>query len=217
VYPEDKSPTDDERERLPANGRLRLVEPLPWWSTKSFKVRVSGFPEQTVTLRPWWGREDRRVPFSFLRPVVLIWAENKVIQEARKPEIKMDIGIRVKWKKSDGKEDERVFEPSRGYHGEAVWIGCGDEDTIDVPQHVLEWWKAPLANPEYAPLLLNPVPLSTMVAGADSLPADLTGATVEAWVKRRGDKKPYETGNLKVRKVLVVPDMVQPLTLGKPL
>jgi hypothetical protein len=218
IYPADKSPTDDDRERLPANGRIRPVKFLPWWSPQSFKVRVNGFPEQTFTLRPWWSREDRRVPFSFLRPVVLVGAERAVIQQAQNKQLRMEIGIKVSWMKSDETEAEQVFEMPEPYHGEAVWIGCGFEDQIDLPKYVLDWWKEPLANPDVAPLLLTPAPLSNLVKEVEParLPADLTGARVEAWVKRRGDKNPYATGTLRVRRVLAVSDMVQLLPLEQP-
>src|SRR5207237_724608 len=72
VYPAGaERPKPDERDRLPAAGRVRFLCRLPWWRPRAFKVHVTGFPEKEVVLRAWWDREDRQGPFSFVRPELL--------------------------------------------------------------------------------------------------------------------------------------------------
>jgi hypothetical protein len=223
VHPANRPATEDDHERLPAGGRRRLVKPLPGWSPQTFKVRVVGLPEGTVKLLPWWRREERRVPLSFLRPVVLIGAKDDIIEKSRgKDEVAMT--VLVSWKAKDGRDEQKGFELPANYRGGAVWIGCGPEDGVEVPKEALVWWLRSLAKPEVAALLLAPTPLEDLVAKEDKekvkqLPADLTGAKVQAWLKRRGDvneRLAVSPPEWKVRHVWGPQEMVQLLPLEAP-
>jgi len=219
VFRQDQTPADDDRERLPANGRLRFVKFQPWWRSQQYTVRVEGFPEATVTLLPWWSRADRRVPVSFLRPVVLIGAEDLVVEQTRGKD-RFAMTIAVQWNEPNGDPKEKEFLLPADYRGETVWIGCGRVHGVEIPNHALDWFRKSLAKPEIAPMVLNPVPLDELIRDEDrpkfaELPRDLTGVTVRASLKRSGDAKPFATGTLKVRHVRTQQDMVQLLALEK--
>ncbi len=123
---------DAEEESLPASGALRRLHYTSWWSSTVWRVKVSGYPDKEVTLRPW-RREEITVPGGLFRPVVLLRPTvdlfDAVHNNAR------DLVITV------GANSHRaaITYPAVKFDGHALWIGC-DED-VDVPLNLESAWR----------------------------------------------------------------------------
>ncbi len=208
------SDADLEPERMPANGRLRRVVWASWLAGE-YRVRVSGLPEQTFRVGPAiypGGRTDRQVPFSFLRPVVLIWPEKSLVKQMLREKPYLVLVI-------NGSAYLTVFD------GSSVWVGY--KGAMIVPKHVQDA-QSYQSEPALLSLLLQPKALSDSLAAVpagqpftgitkfgDAPPEQLKpGDTVQALLFRQGQNKAYaQTALYKVRPVEVLPDMVQPLPL----
>jgi hypothetical protein len=183
------SPAGDA-EYLPANGRLRFVRWLGW-SASEYTVKVTGLPEQTVRLRPWWRREKRQVPTSFFRPVLLIGADKLLVLQAGKQQLTLVVKI-------DGEPYTTDFD------GHSVWVGCHEGD-LTVPASVRSSWRD-LADPAVAGKLLSP-------RSPPGFPAEVhPDSLVEVYLVKETDKTdipPKKHPVLTVSRVVSVLDLVQ--------
>jgi hypothetical protein len=136
-------PKVEDAERLPANGRLRMLCWAPW-SSSELHIKVEGLPTGGFRVRPWWWTwkpEKVRVPESMARPVVLLLGSIYVVSEGSGEDLQLVITLNGRRAGPDGYE----------YTGKALWLGCDDED-VSVPPSVQERgeWKALAAKGELA-------------------------------------------------------------------
>jgi hypothetical protein len=220
VYRNGESPPSmEDRDRLPATGRLRFVRPLPWWRPGRFTVSVFGLPASEVTLRPWWDRKPLRVPYTFLeRPVVLVGADGELfgrIQEDAKLKYAYWMVVTL---------NEQEFRLEKPYRGEAVWVGCDGGDGVELPKAVLEDWRQPLKEyPDQAPLLLSPTALAELVAPGDRdrlrglLGGGLRRIQVSVEWTLEADREEYvKTAVIPVRQVRTPENLVQTVLMKGP-
>jgi hypothetical protein len=109
---------------------IRSVQWTSWISNRKFRVKVSGYPDQSVVLHPWQ-RLRLAIPGSFLKPVVLLRPEPKLYGELAIAPLTLVVTVG---------DVSRIIKE---YHGETVWIGC--ERDVDIPASVVEQWRAELA------------------------------------------------------------------------
>lgn len=95
-----------------------------WWRPRAWRVKVSGYPDEVVTVRPW-PRVNLTVPSSFVRPVVLVRPTVDMFDVVH--HMPRTLAVRV------GSQEYKT--PFNGY---AVWIGC-DEDVAVPLQMELAW------------------------------------------------------------------------------
>jgi hypothetical protein len=217
IYPVGTPRPKEPEERLPAANRLRHLCYLPSWEHRKFKVAVTGLPEQEVDVEPWWHRPwwhrtpPLRVPYSYLRPVVLIGATDNLIAQALadREHYTYRMEIRV---------DAAQFHLNGAYLGKSVYLGCTREDAIEVPKYVQDGWaKVLTSHPELAADLLAPVPLADAIVDKEKqdladLPPDLTGKRIQVRVYReKSSRELYaQTPVMTVRSVQSLDTLVQP-------
>src|SRR5262249_11122561 len=102
---------------LPVGGTLRWTGWTTWWSPAQVQVKVSGYPERTVSFEPWQ-RVPVYVPDSLVRPVVLLWPGVDLIDSVR--DTKSTLQIKVK---QGGQTLTRQID----FEGYALWIGGADD------------------------------------------------------------------------------------------
>jgi len=208
-----------EAQRVPAGGRLREVKWASWLAGE-YRVRVSGFPELRLAVSPWW-RQDRQLPYSFLRPVVLIWPERNLAAQLRTDSAPAQLVVLI--------DDEAFLSECKG---ESIWIGyTGD---MMVPKHVRESWQGYQNEPGLLGLLLQPralgdrpkdvqpgqpIPGTSYTQSTNPIPRALQpGQKIQGILYRvNGKEADASTAKITVRSVQESADMVQPvpLLLGK--
>jgi hypothetical protein len=118
---------EQDFETLKPGGRLRLLVPVWWGIQNRFVVKVSGYPDRLVRLRPWQ-RLDLTVPNSLCRPVVLLRPTARLINNARQEP----------WTLIVSNIDSNI-EVQMPFDGHAVWVGCdGDVQLPEAMQHLGE-------------------------------------------------------------------------------
>jgi len=127
-----------EPARLAAGGSVRSLIWTSWWSPSKVRVKVSGYPDLFIAVRPW-ERVRLYTLSSFLRPVVLLQPSVELINAARN--YPMSLVVR-----SGGQERQLKFD------GHALWIGCDDD--VQIPAAMQDLFRSQLSAPEHIPLLL---------------------------------------------------------------
>ena len=216
VYPANgKRPPEEKRERVPAAGHVRTLCFLPWWKARTFKVHVTGFPERQVCVRPWWDREKRQVPSSFVQPVVLLGAVEPILDRI--------------WKHDKGYYyhlvvvlDGKKFSLEKEYEGQAIWLGCGEGDGLELPQAARDYWKNELTRSDKsdkAPLLLFPRELSSLLPQKEreacrKQGSNLHNQQIQLFLYRTGEKGPHRVSPAyRIRQPHGPAEMVQPVLL----
>lgn len=97
---------------------LRVTVAVFWGLRRDFVVKVAGYPDKAIRLKPW-ERKELVVPNSFRRPVVLLRPSEHLINSARQNPWKLKVRI--------GSNNAEI-----PFDGHAVWVGC-DAD-VQVPQ-----------------------------------------------------------------------------------
>ena len=209
----------NEAQRVPANGRLRIVKCASWLAGE-YDVRVSGFPEQRIAAKPWC-RQDRQVPLAFLRPVVLIWPERSLITRLiadKKAGSPARLFVKI---------DGVTYVTECG--GESIWVGY-QGGNMKVPKEVRDLWQGYQSEPALLSLLLEPGALqewpakvksdeilsgTTFVRPDNPLPRQLRpGQKVQGFLLRKGSSKAdATTAEYSVRSMQDLADMVQHLPL----
>jgi hypothetical protein len=151
-----QGPARGRAERVPTGGGHNFPQALWPCDTTTVRVKVAGLPDREVTLRPWWrsgGPERLQVPGAFLRPVVLIGAEAKVVLNADKSRHRLTVTI-----------NDQNYEMA--YDGRAVLVGTSDTD-LPLPSelHSIREWKTVLDQFKTAARLMPP----NVLGGAPSL------------------------------------------------
>jgi hypothetical protein len=204
-----------EADRVPANGRLRVVK-LATWLAGDYQVRVSGFPEQSMAAKPWW-RQDRQLPHSFQRPVVLIWPERSLIKQVIGDKGPARLFVEI---------DDQTYECE--CRGESTWVGY--EGDMMVPKYVRDLWQPYQAEPALLGLLLQPRSLKDWPKATKSgdpiagtpyrqatrpLPRELKpGQQIKSALYRHlSTREDAVTATYVVRSVQEATDMVQPVPL----
>jgi hypothetical protein len=138
VYAEGTTPlppdSQDWKRLAPAQG-VRLIVWTSWFSPTRTVVKVRGYPDKIVNVRPF-RRLPVVVPYSVRSPVVLLCPEAAVIEVARGASMKMEIQT----------TDDQGGSVTRtvAFDGHAVLIG-GDEE-IELPAELEEKWRNQLRN-----------------------------------------------------------------------
>jgi hypothetical protein len=203
VYEADSQPDWNSPERIPANGQYRALQR----AGHEYRVHVPGYPERALRVHAW-SRTQWQVPFSFLRPVVLIWPEKSVITQVKEGDADLKIYV-----------NDIPLTPTP-FDGKAIWVGC---EEMAVPRHVFDTWLKELS--ELRPAVDAAV--QGVVQAKWSQPRALPGgpaelradAKVRAELIRKGENHPYAaTFEYSVRPVrpsasFELQDMVQPVAL----
>jgi hypothetical protein len=132
---------EEDFETLKPSGRVRLVLPVWWGMQNRFIVKVSGYPDMLIKLRPWQ-RLDLTVPNSLCRPVVLLRPTARLINNARQEPwtlIVRDVDSNV--------EAQMLFD------GHAVWVGC--DANVQLPEAMQHLWETDI-NDVLKPFFLYP-------------------------------------------------------------
>ena len=109
---------EDDFDIMPPTKDLRVPVAVFWGLRRDFVVKVAGYPDKAIRLKPW-ERKELVVPNSFRRPIVLLRPTERLINNARQHPWKLRVRIG---------RDQTVLP----FDGHAVWIGC-DAD-VQVPQ-----------------------------------------------------------------------------------
>ena len=140
----DSAPGDDVR--LRAGEVVRRPVWTSWWSSTPLRVKVSGYPDEVVTVRPW-RRESLSVPASFQRPVVLLRPRVDLFDLVHNSPRRLSVRVTFPQSPSSPRPAREFLAQSDGqplkFDGRALWIGC-DED-VDIPLRLEAAWRAELA------------------------------------------------------------------------
>jgi hypothetical protein len=152
VDPADSPPGGDVR--LRAGHAVRKLVWTSWWKPTAWRVKVSGYPDEVVTVRPW-RRESLSVPASFQRPVVLLRPTVDLFDAVHNSPRR--ISVRVTFPKGpSSSRTPREFrtqpdgQPLK-FDGRSLWIGC-DED-VDIPLRLEAAWRAELSASQRSSLI----------------------------------------------------------------
>ncbi len=137
IYRPADKPNLSAPERVSASGHFRAV----LRAGQNYTVRVPGYPEKTIPVRAW-RRVEQYVPFSFLRPVVLIWPEKSVVLQIKPGEARLIVEI-------EGKAEEPIT-----FYGKPVWVGC---EELIVPRHLSDDWLKELTDEKLDASTINKV------------------------------------------------------------
>ncbi len=144
-------------QRLPPGGSVKKLVRSSHSQPATYRVKASGYPDRLVTLKPW-DREELYVPSSFhVRPVVLLYPESTVIDDARNAGLTLFVTI----KPPEGTNSQAIKREVL-FDGRALWIGC-DED-VEMPENWKNLFAAELASEQkdvYARFLNYPKPLGS--------------------------------------------------------
>ncbi len=148
-----KQPSDPLH--LPPVGQLRWTVWTTWWSPTRVTIKVSGYPNSVVQIRPWQ-RVAVYVPTSLLRPIVLLRPTVPLIDVVRDTSMTLELVIT--------EAHQLVLKAKVPFDGHAIWIG-GDDD-IWVPAEIerawrdkltasnrishISFWLPPVAPPEFS-------------------------------------------------------------------
>ncbi|HEV8118002.1 MAG TPA: hypothetical protein VGQ32_05725 [Thermoanaerobaculia bacterium] len=136
-----------DEDRLRAGEVFRVPARTSFFAPSRWLVKVSGYPDAVVTVRPWQ-RIALSIPASFRRPVVLLRPTVDLFDEVHNIPRKLTV-------QAGGRTYESRFD------GHPVWIGC-DED-VDVPLRLEVAWRAEVEarrRPSVVNTWLHPVPLT---------------------------------------------------------
>jgi hypothetical protein len=105
------------------DGRLRFVVPTTLWSSAVVRVKVDGYPDRMVTVRPFLPT-PLTVPTSFVRPVVLLRPDRRLLVDIAHNPMMLHVRIGTE---AGAPIDRRLYD----FHGQPVWIAC-DPD-VELP------------------------------------------------------------------------------------
>ena len=143
------SPYQEDGERLAVGGEVRAVIPATFWSPAAVRVKVKGYPERTVSVRPP-GRTKLLVPSSFLRPALLLRPTPELIR-MYKHSITMQLFLNNK------------MLGAAPFTGHSMWVGC-DED-VEIPELYQSLWRIEMKGREsLLRFLLYPASFSESMA-----------------------------------------------------
>lgn len=130
------STQSDEWLHLPPAETVRQLVKTPWFQATKVIVKVKGYPEKSVEVRPF-RRVSVYVPNSVRTPVILLRPRISVI-DAAKPHSFNDpplMSLEIKTKDAKGV----IFQDSIDFDGHSVLLGT-DED-IPIPSEFEEQWQ----------------------------------------------------------------------------
>lgn len=160
IYRTGRTPTLEAR--LPAGGRVRKPVWTAWLRPTSWRVKVSGYPDEAVTVRPW-RRAALSVPASFRRPVVVVRSTIDLFDIVHNRPRTLTIAV-----------GDRTFKTQ--FNGHALWLGC-DED-VEIPPALDAAWRAEAnarARPSVITYWLHP---ASIAADAKLSPGTRIAATL---------------------------------------
>ena len=135
-------------------GLVRWTGWTCWWCRINVSIKVSGYPEAAVEIRPWQ-RVPVYVPSSLLRPVVLVHPSVPLIDAIR--DTSMTLQVRVT------ETNHPTVDETVRFDGHAIWIG-GDDDILVPAETEAKWrdalksikstnhlsfWLPPVATPRF--------------------------------------------------------------------
>lgn len=162
--PTEPSSSGDEDDRPtptvhlpPRSVHRQLLWPL--WGGNDYKVKVSGFPPVRAHLAPF-ARRTLDVPGSFnSRPVVVLRLTPRLRANVAKHGMELSAWLRKAGTSSrTGTLIARV--PTRDLASGAVWIGCGADCDVDIPEGQLDLWRLDLAKDSQAEIARWAAPVS---------------------------------------------------------
>lgn len=106
--------------------RKRVCRWVGFGEDAVFVIRIDGYPSERVKIRSWL-RTDRIVPYSYLRPILLLRANEDRIVIADEKKLHWQITI------GDNEPIEKEFD------GRSLWIGC--DSSMVVPSRLLVEWE----------------------------------------------------------------------------
>jgi hypothetical protein len=192
--------TKGDPEQLPAGQEVRYVAWHLPWSSHTYRVKVSGYPELKVAMRAP-RRANLVVPDHFLQPVLVFRPTVDLLNSLRGDPMKLVVNVR------EVAGSERVLAP---YAGQAVWIGC-DAD-VDVPPARLDAWRAELGARVMSHLLYFWAHPTALPAPSLQLQA---GQTVKIAVETH-DGSEYAKGSFVVVRIQQRYEFPQEVTLDAP-
>jgi len=116
-------------------GQLRWTEWTCWWCRTKVSIKVSGYPEKQVEIRPW-RRVPVYVPSSLVRPVVLLHPSVALIDAVKDTSMTLEVSIT--------EADHPTLKEKAPFDGHAIWIG-GDDDIL-VPADTEARWLQELTS-----------------------------------------------------------------------
>ena len=136
-----------EDERLRPGEAVRRPVWTSFWNPAVWRVKVSGYPDELVTVKPW-RRQTLSVPSSFERPVVLLRPTVDLFDAVHNSPRRL--AIRVASPASPGSPSPRrsrdLTAEADGqpleFDGVPIWVGC-DED-VAIPLRLEAAWRAEL-------------------------------------------------------------------------
>lgn len=143
VHPVNSSPGDEVR--LRAGEAFRRPVWTSLWNPATLRVKVSGYPDEVVTVRPW-RREALSVPASFERPVVLLRPTVDLFDAVHNSPRRLSVRVAFPKGLSSSRPPREFLAQPDGqplqFDGRSLWIGC-DED-VDIPLRLEAAWRAEL-------------------------------------------------------------------------
>ncbi len=144
VHPADSPP--GEEVRLRAGEVFRGPVWTSFWSPAALRVKVSGYPDELVTVRPW-RREMLSVPASFERPVVLLRPTVDLFDLVHNSPRRLSVRVTFPGGRPHSRPPREFLTEPDGkplqFDGRSLWVGC-DED-VDIPLRLEAAWRAELA------------------------------------------------------------------------
>ena len=143
VYPVGSTPGDEVR--LRPGEAFRKPVWTSFWNPTALRVKVSGYPDEVVTVKPWQ-REPLSVPASFERAVVLLRPTVDLFDVVHNSPRKLSIRVTFPKGPSSSRPPREFHAEADGqpllFDGRSLWIGC-DED-VDIPLRLEAAWRAEL-------------------------------------------------------------------------
>jgi len=184
-------------------GLVRWTAWTCWWSRTKISIKVSGYPEKEVEVRPWQ-RVPVYVPSSLLRPVVLVHPSVPLIDAIR--DTSMTLQVRI----TETNNPAVTVDETALFDGHAIWIG-GDDDIL-VPMETETKWREDLRSTKS----MNHLSFWLPPVAPPKFKIALHAGQAVKLVLRKSNNDVYEELNFKVRPLRSSRDFIQEVELDVP-
>ena len=122
-----------QRVLLLPQGTAKLLLPTGWFGKRDYYIKVSGLPAISIPVNGF-RRTKLLVPDTFEeQPIILAHPVAKLTSVLGRGEFMLEVLV-------DGRQEGKLDV----YHGQAIWIGEGED--ITVPKNLIEQWQFDLVS-----------------------------------------------------------------------